>query len=335
MFVPGTQFRAAIDFWSSSSLYQIPEVTALMVSFGEIHNRAHLLRGSCREGLGQHLGFPGQVFLDNGSFALPQRRIGHRIEEYVGYVRRAKPDWYPVPIDYIPSPSLGAAAARRLADKTATINDTYAPRGFVPVVHVGPSFHRLFEGVLRRRWPPRIAIGGIVPHLRPAKGANLRSAIAALAKARKEYPGHIHVFGLGGSAFSLCLAYALGADSVDSSGWRVRAAAGLILLPRRGERMVAKVSSWTARELSGKEERILARCQCPACGQHGAKGLRLEGRDGFVRRGVHNLWTLAKEVRALNALARRSSAVDFLREASIPGRFREAVEYAVVAVASA
>ena len=66
-------------------------------------------------------------------------------------------------------------------------------------------------------------------------GAQRRQTILMIRRIRKGFPGHIHAFGIGGIV-TLHLAAALGIDSLDSSGWRQRAARGLINLRGRGER---------------------------------------------------------------------------------------------------
>lgn len=84
-------------------------------------------------------------------------------------------------------------------------------------------------------------------------------------------------------------------DSVDSSGWRNRAARGIIQLPGSGERMIAELGSWRGRELSQEEMERLRKCQCPACLLEGVEGLRAREVRGFRNRATHNLWTLLEE----------------------------------------
>jgi queuine/archaeosine tRNA-ribosyltransferase len=110
----------------------------------------------------------------------------------------------------------------------------------------------------------------------------------------------IHVFGVGGTA-TIHLAFLLEMNSVDSSGWRNRAARGIVQLPGRGDRMVTNLGSWRGREPSNKEWDILAACLCPACWQFGIEGLKTNGLPGFSNRATHNLWTLLYEARQIEA----------------------------------
>ena len=104
----------------------------------------------------------------------------------------------------------------------------------------------------------------------------------------------IHVFGIGGTA-TLHLAYLLKVDSVDSSGWRNRAARGVVQLPGSGDRMTAELGSWRGRKPSVLEWLTLGDCRCPACRRFGTSGLRDKGLQGFANRATHNLATLLRE----------------------------------------
>jgi tRNA-guanine family transglycosylase len=104
----------------------------------------------------------------------------------------------------------------------------------------------------------------------------------------------LHLFGVGGTA-TLHLAALMGMDSVDSSGYRNRAARGIIQLPGSGDRMIADLGSWRGRRPSSTEWRRLRACPCPTCQLKGLKGLKATGVEGFRNRATHNLWTLLEE----------------------------------------
>jgi hypothetical protein len=303
--VVGTQLRANVNFWTAGTASYVGGVEALMVSFAEMIERRGIMVAVAKSGLGHHLRFRGDIFLDNGSYTMLRDGGKPRIDEYVDFVARAKPDWFPVPVDYLPSPSNSRLVARRLAEKTARINDLFGHSGYVPVVHMGPHFAEYFRRTLQTLKPERIAVGGMVPYLRFGAGADPRKALEQLATARKSFDGSLHVFGFGGGITSLHLAAALGVDSVDSSGWRVRAARGFILVPGCGERMINRIGGWDGPCPSPDELLTLRACGCYPCRTLGLKALTERGRIGFENRAVHNLWILLHERRMLNS---RSSA---------------------------
>ena len=72
-------------------------------------------------------------------------------------------------------------------------------------------------------------LGGIVPNLlRSPKAVPYQEILDSLRHVRQTFANkEIHVFGMGGTA-TLHLAILLGMDSVDSSGWRNRAARGIV-----------------------------------------------------------------------------------------------------------
>jgi tRNA-guanine family transglycosylase len=139
-------------------------------------------------------------------------------------------------------------------------------------------------------------LGGIVPNLlRKPKAVPYQTVLDALVHVRRTFADkEVHVFGIGGTA-TLHLAALLGVDSVDSSGWRNRAARGIVQLPGSGDRMVAELGSWRGRKLSLQEREILRNCPCPTCAYSGLEGLAAGRIAGFCNRATHNLWVLLEE----------------------------------------
>lgn len=143
---------------------------------------------------------------------------------------------------------------------------------------------------------PAIALGAIVPNLlRAPKAIPYQHVLESLWRARDAFATkQLHVFGVGGTA-TLHLAGLMGFDSLDSSGWRNRAARGIVQLPGKGDRVLADLGSWQGRRPSKDELELLEQCCCPACHQHGLNGLKIPGIAGFCNRATHNLWVLLEE----------------------------------------
>jgi hypothetical protein len=99
---------------------------------------------------------------------------------------------------------------------------------------------------------------------------------------------------VGGTA-TLHVVSLLGFDSADSSGWRNRAARGIVQLPGSGERLVSDLGKWRGRVPSAGEWGQLDGCRCPACRAHGVSGLTANRLLGFCCRATHNLWVLLEE----------------------------------------
>ena len=294
--------------WDPQSREQVPALRAVMLSFDELRRRPELCLKAKESGLHSVLGLSGdsgppgtrlRLFLDNGAFACLRRGDEPATEEFVAFVREVRPDWYPVPADYIPLPSFSRQRQKRLFEKTVTVLDTHSNDGFCPVIHPGPWLGGYLAAISRLKQTRQLAIGGLVPHLLNSPGAQRRETIKMLCRVRREFSGKIHAFGIGGIV-TLHLAAAIGIDSVDSSGWRQRAARGLILLRGRGERQAVKLGTWKGRKLSRDEWSELDGCRCPSCRRRESGGLRDHGVEGFAHRAVHNLYVLLAEAILIN-----------------------------------
>lgn len=292
--------------WDPQSEFHIPALTAVMVSYAEFHQMPSRRKAAMEQGLRAYLNVPQgiEVYLDNGAFYFGANDCNAPLDEYEAFVEQAKPDWKPIPQDYIPLPSMTWQKQRGCFDKTMRINRDYQHNGYVPVVHIGKHLMdytaqvNADENLSKKPW---IALGAIVPNLlRRSKAIPYKDVLTGLCHVRQTFKGKsVHVFGIGGTA-TLHLTALLGFDSVDSSGWRNRAARGIIQLPGSGERLVADLGKWRGRQPTTEEWNILRRCKCPACRAHGTAGLTASKLHGFCCRATHNLWVLLEENRWLS-----------------------------------
>ena len=289
--------------WDPASPYFLPSVRAVMVSYGEFHQMPLQMQQAQEVGLHKYLSAPEHinVYLDNGAFYF--LRSGETAERnlYRRFVERSKPDWYPIGFDVIPTPQMSVRRQRRCFEDTMRANRAFTHDGYVPVIHVCGMLDRYVRAIARNpklAAKERIALGAMVPNLlRAPKALSYGTILQNLLQVRSGFSGkQLHVFGVGGTA-TIHLAALLGIDSVDSSGWRNRAARGIVQLPGSGDRMVANLGSWRGREPSSEEWRILRRCRCPSCVAKGIRGLKARGLDGFCSRATHNLWILLEEAR--------------------------------------
>ena len=287
--------------WDPLSEFFIPALSAVMVSYAEFHKMRARRAAAMQVGLHKYLGVPPTtaIYLDNGAFYFGTRGVSAPFLEYEDFVNAAKPDWKPIPQDYIPFPSMSRQKQRGCFDKTMRVNHGYQHNGYVPVVHIGNHLAQFTAEISESRnlsRKPDIAIGGIVPNLlRKPKAMPYSDILKGLLHVRTAFKKKtIHVFGVGGTS-TLHLVSLLGFDSADSSGWRNRAARGIVQLPGCGERLIAELGNWRGRRPSEAEWGILMRCQCPACRRYGLDGLKATKLHGFCCRATHNLWILLEE----------------------------------------
>jgi hypothetical protein len=293
--------------WDPTSPHYLPGLTGVMVSYAEFHQARAQRAKAMAVGLHAFLAAPRDIaiYLDNGAFYFLARPGDGHVEAYEEFVREARPDWHPIPHDVIPAPSMSDEEQRDCLRRTAAINAQFAHGLHAPVIHVSRIMSEAIAelgampGICGKRG---IGVGGIVPNLlRMPKAMPYREVLRVVAETRAAFPSkQLHLFGVGGTA-TLHLAALLGMDSADSSGWRNRAARGLIQLPGTGDRLVADLGRWRGREPSPSEWKRIAACECPACRLGGVVGLTAGGKDGFRHRATHNLWVLLHEAELIDA----------------------------------
>ncbi len=287
--------------WDPGSPFYLPTLSAVMVSYAEFHQSRSRRKEAMKKGLRSFLGLPDgvSIYLDNGAFYFASRMKHAPIRGYERFVAKACPTWKPIPQDYIPSPSMSLRKQHGCFQRTMRVNQAYQHNGYVPVVHIGKHLTHYTSCILADKQLSKkrcVALGGIVPHLlRRSKARPYSEVLADLRHVREVFRDKaIHVFGVGGTA-TLHLISLLGFDSADSSGWRNRAARGIVQLRGSGERLVAELGKWRGRVPSDKEWESLRKCSCPACRKFGLNGLLASKLQGFCCRATHNLWVVLKE----------------------------------------
>jgi queuine/archaeosine tRNA-ribosyltransferase len=276
-----------------------------MVSYADFVRAPNQRRKAMEQGLHNYLDIPDNIsiYLDNGAYYFFRNSGEVDREEYKTFIQEAKPDWYPISQDYIPTPKMSDQQQRDCLQRTMAVNLNHREDGYVPVIHISRKLdeylHQLqADEVLAAK--TRVALGAIVPNLlRAPKAMSHTDVLDKLYQVRTELADkQLHVFGVGGTS-TLHLAYLIGVDSIDSTGWRNRGARGIIQLPGTGDRSVAELGSWNGRTPAEQEWDELESCQCPACQQFGIDGLRANKLFGFCNRATHNLWILLEEARLI------------------------------------
>jgi len=291
--------------WDPRSPYYISDLPGVMISYGDFEQMPARRRQAMRLGLRQYLNVPlgVDIYLDNGAFYFLKKGGQPNPVRYRRFLASAKPDWHPILFDAIPTPQMSPQKQRACFDKTMDLNRRYQHDGYVPVVHMGRYLLRYIEAIKacpRLAVKECIALGGLVPNLlRSPKAVPYADILEDLRVIRREFADKkLHVFGVGGTA-TLHITALLGFDSVDSSGWRNRAARGIVQLPGSGDRIVAELGNWRGRRPSQEEWARLRGCRCPGCRQSGIDGLKAGGLKSFSHRATHNLWVLLNEAKWL------------------------------------
>lgn len=291
-----------------------------MVSYADFDRMPARRRKAMEYGLHDYLEVPKEksIYLDNGAFYFLKKDGEVPREDYEVFVQKAKPDWYAIPQDYIPTPRMDDVEQLDCLERTMEVNREYQGDGYVPVIHISrqlDEYLRQFQESEELQSKPSVALGGIVPNLlRAPKAMSYTNVLDKLRQVRNELSDHqLHVFGIGGTA-TLHLAALLDIDSVDSSGWRNRAARGIVQLPGSGDRVVAELGNWRGRRPDDAEWEELGGCRCPACNEHGLDGLKANRIFGFCNRATHNLWTLLEEIKLVTNHLNAGTYVEWYEE---------------------
>lgn len=151
-----------------------------------------------------------------------------------------------------------------------------------------------------------IAYGGIIPPILKKTRYRLPSLLGLLLL-RRNWGGKIHLLGAG-SPIMLYLASTIGADSADTSTWRVKAAYGNILIPGKGERNIGRAKKWGAPKATSKDLDALAtflkKTNFPLINQ-------LENLlKTFKGRAIVNLWVITR----MNPLSWGSGGFKWIEE---------------------
>lgn len=305
--------------WDATSPFYMPNLQALMVSYADYDQMPARRQRAMTQGMHASLGVPSgvRIYLDNGAFSFLRRNGTVPRAAYQEFVQQAQPDWYPIPQDFIPTPSMSHAEQEQCFRQTMDVNRAYAHNGYTPVIHISRLLQSYTDAMLADPALARtstIALGGIVPNLlRMPRAIPYDHLLASLRHVREQFRDkQLHVFGIGGIA-TLHVAALLGMDSVDSTGWRNRAARGIVQLLGSGDRSVADLGSWKGRSPSATEWERLQACRCPACQHYGIEGLTAHRVLGFACRATHNLWTLLEEARLIEEQLRAGTYATWYR----------------------
>jgi len=183
--------------------------------------------------------------------------------------------------------------------------------------------------------PVIIGIGSLVPLMRAHHDGRLLTESTIQSDAATEYPSSrhlaveviktvraefphafLHVFGVGGTT-TMHLMFAMGVDSLDSIGWRLKAGYGAIQLPGFGDRLTGnkpRQNRTLLIEDPVAKDALLA-CQCPVCQEHGTLEKRLTALDrSFNNRALHNAWVFVQEVNAFREAVNAGSVEQFVSQ---------------------
>ena len=312
--------------WFSQVLNGSPKPWHLFKIDGLMLNAYEIIRNSVantkvrEKGIHNYVEFDGPIMMDSGGFLFMKKRVlDVRPEAILELYEESKPN-FGVVLDHPLSPTLGAHIKKRRM--LTTLENTQImlrlKKGsnpeLIPVIH-GYSLESInwYLDKLNEIGDFSVyGIGSLVPSVFASKGAGgIYNVLKVVSAVRKALPEKIiHVFGVG-STLTMHLMFYVGADSVDSSAWRTKAAFGAIQLPGTGDRYISlRKKHKHYPQLRQEELRILDECKCPACKGEGLEGLR----KSFTMRALHNAWVHQREIEKVRKLVSEGEYERYVKE---------------------
>jgi tRNA-guanine family transglycosylase len=278
------------------------------------------------KGVHRYMKFEGLIAMDSGGYLFMRRQeVNVTPEAILSLYEGVKPN-FGVVLDHPLAPSLPQEdAERRLL---ATLENTKrmvearktANPELVPVIHgYDDETVRNYVKKLHEIEDFNIyGIGSLVPSVFNIKGAGgIYNVVRIVSLVRTLLPNKvIHVFGVG-STLTMHLMFYAGADSIDTSSWRTKAAFGAIQLPGVGDRYITpRERNKQYPRLSREEQLILDGCKCPACREEGLEGLI----RSFKLRALHNAWVYHKEIEKARKLLKGGEYEEYVKRIMGKGR---------------
>ena len=279
-----------------------------MASLGDAVHRPRMLRTVFTPGLRNRLSITGPLMLDSGGFTIMMRNAHLTAREVAAAFRAVEADVL-VSLDHPPlysdAPDVRLRKHQRTLENLQYLSEQIDHRRLAPVVH-GISLEEVEESCTAVRTvlpdPRWVCLGGLVPLLRRSgrrddKAAAARQTLRVTIRLlRRAFPtSMLHILGVG-SPRTISIAFASGANSVDSIGWRRAAGFGTIFLPGGTERFVAGRSRKRAKSRKLLDEydlEVLSCCECPACERAGNLAGRVSSLgNSYLARAAHNAWVL-------------------------------------------
>lgn len=313
----------------------------LMINAYYILNKISTYNKVCEQGIHKYLDFDGLIMMDSGGF-LFQKKEEIELDPFklVELYELSKPDIAVVldhPFDPNVTNQINAKRWKSTLKNTKIMMEVTTKVPLMPVIH-GYSFKELENACSDIKKiddnPKFIGLGSLVPLILNTPAASKRFpdcmqfVLQAMKLIRNEFPDSmLHAFGVG-SARTMHLMYSIGADSLDSTGWRIKSAYGVIQLPGVGDRY-PKTRNNSRAVINTVEKKNLANCKCPTCNNKSLRDQINILNERFPERAIHNAWVFKKEEERYKKAVIQGRTQEFLEKRLKKGHFSKSFNFLV------
>jgi 7-cyano-7-deazaguanine tRNA-ribosyltransferase len=295
------------------------KIDGLMLNAYEILHNDSVNKHVRNEGVHRYVKFDGLISMDSGGFLfMKEDEVSISPEIILTLYEESKPN-FGVILDHPLTPDLPREImktrllktlenTKRMVEKRRTTNPE-----LIPVIH-GYDTKMIKQYIKKLREIEEFniyGIGSLVPSVFNTKGVGgIYNVVRVVTFVKALLPNKIiHVFGVG-STLTMHLMFYAGADSIDSTSWRTKAAFGAIQLPGLGDRYITpRKRHKSYPKLTKEERRVLDECECPACEKEGLEGLR----KSFKLRALHNAWVYQKEIEKTRKLIKSGEYEEYVK----------------------
>jgi 7-cyano-7-deazaguanine tRNA-ribosyltransferase len=335
--------------WFSQAAGKTPEpwkyfqLDGVLLNAYDILQKPSIANKMTRNGVHDCLNFRGPVMMDSGGFSFMMKKTVKIAARRIAELYHSSKPNIGVVLDHPLMLGLNQREIRRRqlvtlrnTERMLAMKGTSNPE-LMPVIHghTKTSVEWFIKRLDRIADFKMYGLGSLVPSVFNARGVGgIHNVIEMLCYVRKCLPGKlIHVFGVG-STITMHLMFASGADSLDSSSWRTKAAYGIIQLPGTGDRYITgragKATGKNYLDLSKDERKTLERCGCPGCRETGLAGLRglNNPRGSFELRALHNSYVFQREVEKARKMIKTDRYTAYVDRVVGKTRFSSALDLA-------
>jgi len=325
--------------WFTQTLKGYPKpwlffkINGLMLNAYEILQNHYESNHIKNRGVHNYMNFDGLIAIDSGGYLFMKKgKLTIKPIKILELYEESKPN-FGVILDFPLVPNLSREEIQKRMIITlentkymAKAKQTPNPE-LIPVIHGYnlDSIERFVKKLQKIGEFNIYGIGSLVPSVFNTKGVGgIYNVVKIVSFVKTLLPNKIiHVFGIG-STLTMHLMFYAGANSLDSSSWRIKAAFGAIQLPEIGDRYITprkrhKYYSNLKREELG----ILDECKCPACKKEGLEGLR----NSFTLRALHNAWVYQKEIEKTKIMIKNGEYENYLKQIIKKTRFSKVLDY--------
>lgn len=296
------------------------KVDGVLMNAYDFMQHPRILKQVQKNGIHRYLNFKGPIIMDSGGFLfMKKKNVPVDAKKIISFYEETKPN-FGVALDHPMIPTLTNNEIRKrqfqtLKNTKIMLKEKQTKNPvLIPVVH-GFNDKQIQWYVKKLEKISKFSfygIGSLVPSLFNVNGVGgILNVTKIISLVRKRFQNSkLHIFGTG-SALTMHLMFYAGADSLDTSAWRTKAAFGAIQMPGMGDRWVTNTSRKKPYpKLSKKERQNLENCKCPACKKFGFKGLKTE----FENRASHNAWVYQKEVEKARKLIKKNQYEQYVEK---------------------